>query len=94
MTDDDRKVVRTKTASLMTGMSPSWFKMKRHRGDGIPYVQISKRAVGYRVADINAWIEANMRRSTSSPPQQFHRTRLAPDEARSAVVNVTRHRPA
>lgn len=39
----------------------------RVRGDGPPFVTIGKRAVGYRMSDVDTWLASRVRRSTSQP---------------------------
>lgn len=56
----------------LTGMSVHWFRRKRWAGGGIPFIKIGdgpKGAVRYRREDIDAFIAARVRRSTSDPGQ-------------------------
>lgn len=39
----------------------------RISGDGPPFVKLGHRKVYYRQADVDAWIESRVRRSTSDP---------------------------
>lgn len=59
-------------ASLRTGMSVHWFRRKRWSGGGIPFIKMgdgAKGAVRYRGADVDAFISARVRRSTSDSGQ-------------------------
>ena len=40
------------------GITRRWLELAAHRGDGPPYVRISRRCVRYRRADYEAWLEA------------------------------------
>ena len=40
----------------------------RLTGDGPPFVKVGARAVAYRKADLDAWLQARVRRSTSDAP--------------------------
>jgi len=40
----------------------------RLTGDGPPFVKVGPRAIAYRKADLDAWIAARVRRSTSDKP--------------------------
>ncbi|WP_281183955.1 AlpA family transcriptional regulator [Trichlorobacter lovleyi] len=48
-------LVPQQTAVEITGMSPAWFEMSRHKGTGIPYVKIG-RAIRYRLQDIRQFV--------------------------------------
>jgi predicted DNA-binding transcriptional regulator AlpA len=60
-------VLRTDEAAKYLGMSVSTLVKTRLRGgdDCPPFVQLSGRTVGYRITDLDAWLEARIRRSTS-----------------------------
>ncbi|MFN3700451.1 MAG: helix-turn-helix transcriptional regulator [Alphaproteobacteria bacterium] len=51
-------------AANILGVSISWMQRSRHTGEGPPYVKI-KHAVRYRESDIEAFIEARIKTSTS-----------------------------
>ena len=68
MTDFAPEFVDTRTAGIITGLSPATLTTMRTRGGGPPYVKIgvSRRGrVNYAVADLRAWMQARRRRSTS-----------------------------
>lgn len=60
--------MRTPEAARYVALSVSTLTKMRLTGDGPPFVQIGPRAVAYRRADLNAWLEARVRRSTSDKP--------------------------
>jgi len=39
----------------------------RYTGNGPLYIKLTGRAVRYRIADLDAWIETRVRASTASP---------------------------
>jgi len=49
-----------------TGISRRNWERKRIRGDGPPFVKIG-RLVRYPVAELDAWLAAHLRHSTSDP---------------------------
>lgn len=49
--------------------SEAWAERARLEGTGPPYIKIG-RSVRYRASDVEDWLEANLRRSTSSPSNQ------------------------
>lgn len=52
-------------AARYIGLSHSFLAQAAVRGDGPPFVKLSANRVGYRVADLDSWIESRVRRSTS-----------------------------
>ena len=54
-------------AAYLCGLGPRTLESYRYRGGGIPYIQISLRAVRYRRGDVDAWIHSRRRKSTSDP---------------------------
>lgn len=61
------RIVRTREAAVLTGLAESTLEKARLRGDGPPFVRLTKRAIGYRVADLIAWVESRTASSTSEP---------------------------
>lgn len=57
------EVVDTREAAAIVGLTPSTLVTFRSRGGGPPYCKIG-RAVRYRVADLRAWRDAKLVRST------------------------------
>ena len=60
-------VLRTPDAAKYIGLSPSTLTKMRLRGgdDTPPFVKLGSRSVGYRVTDLDSWVEARRRSSTS-----------------------------
>lgn len=59
-----RPKLRTSGAATYTGLAESTLEKMRVRGDGCPFIRIG-RAVLYDPDDLDAWLAANRRRSTS-----------------------------
>ena len=60
--------MRTPEAARYVALSESTITKMRLTGDGPPFVKVGPRAVAYRRADLDAWLEARVRRSTSENP--------------------------
>jgi predicted DNA-binding transcriptional regulator AlpA len=60
-------VLRTPEAAEYLGLSISTMNKLRVKGGNSapPFVRISARAVGYRLSDLDAWLDAQRRTSTS-----------------------------
>ena len=61
-----RKILRTQEAASYCGSSASTFEKLRLKGGGPVFVKIGRRVV-YRQDDLDAWLIANTRVSTSDP---------------------------
>ncbi len=61
-----RRMLRTPDAAEYCGSSASTFEKLRLTGGGPAYSKIGRRVV-YCVEDLDAWLAANKRRSTSEP---------------------------
>lgn len=61
------RFVRTAEAAAYTGLAKSTLEKLRVTGNG-PRFSSCGRAVIYEVADLDAWIAANKRQSTSEMP--------------------------
>ena len=61
------KKLRAPAAAEHVGLSTSTLAKMRCRGDGPPYIKAGPRVVVYDVADIDRWLAARRRRSTSDP---------------------------
>jgi len=59
-----RTILKTEEAAAYCGSSASTFEKLRLTGGGPVYSKIGRRVV-YRVEDLDAWLAANRRRSTS-----------------------------
>ena len=57
--------MRTVAAAEYLALSASTLNKMRLTGDGPPFVKVGSRAVAYRKADLDAWLNARVRRSTS-----------------------------
>lgn len=58
------KMMRTADAAAYCGSCASTFEKLRLYGGGPPYSKLGRRVV-YNVDDLDAWLAANKRRSTS-----------------------------
>jgi predicted DNA-binding transcriptional regulator AlpA len=56
----------TEMKKLVPGTSDQYWATKRHFGDGPTYVKLGRK-VFYRRADVEAWIESNLRTRTDKP---------------------------
>ena len=65
-------VLRTPEAAKYIGLSISTLTKMRIRGgdDTPPFVKLGARSVGYCVADLDVWLEARRRASTSDTGQK------------------------
>jgi hypothetical protein len=61
------RVFRTPDAAAYIGLTISTLEKMRIYGGGPRWVKIGARAVGYTVDDLDAFIEAGRRASTSDP---------------------------
>ena len=59
------KVLRPREAAAYTGLSESTLAKRRIYGKPPRFVSLGGRAVGYLRDDLDAWIESNLRTSTS-----------------------------
>ena len=66
MTDPPRKL-RAPDAARFLGLSTSTLAKMRVRGDGPVFAKAGSRVVVYDLDDLNAWLNAHRRRSTSDP---------------------------
>ncbi|MGA8760158.1 MAG: helix-turn-helix domain-containing protein [Stellaceae bacterium] len=60
---------RTTDAAEYLGMGKSTLEKLRLTGDGPRYSKIGRRIVIYDEVDLDAWVAARQRRSTSDPGQ-------------------------
>jgi predicted DNA-binding transcriptional regulator AlpA len=63
-TKSDSSLLDAQRAADWTGLSTSTLAKLRLSGDGPTYVKLGRRVV-YRIADLEAWIEAHRFKSTS-----------------------------
>ena len=57
----------TAEAALLLGLSPRTLEAFRLRGGGPPFIAVTPKAVRYRRRDLEDWITARLRVSTSDP---------------------------
>ena len=74
--------VRALAAAAYLGLSRSTLAKMRHRGDGPMYAKAGARVVVYDLRDLDAWLDASKRRSTSERlPEQPPQTNSARSDA-------------
>ena len=66
---EERTVLPTEHAATYLGLSPKTLETLRTRGGGPPFLKLGRRVV-YRKTDLDTWLAARIRRSTSDPGQQ------------------------
>jgi hypothetical protein len=59
------KIMHTKEAAGYINRSPAFLARQRQTGGGPPFVRVSPRAIGYRVADLDRWLSENTHLSTA-----------------------------
>ena len=55
-----RRILRTPEAAEYVGLSASTLEKKRVTGDGPEFIRLGGRAVGYDVAALDAWLDAEV----------------------------------
>ena len=60
--------MRTPEAAHYIALAESTLSKMRLTGDGPPFVKVGPRAVAYRKCDLDAFLAARVRRSTSDNP--------------------------
>jgi predicted DNA-binding transcriptional regulator AlpA len=55
-----------KQAAQLLNLSTSWLAKQRLKGGGPPYVKLGG-AIRYRLSDLQLWMKARLRLSTSGP---------------------------
>jgi predicted DNA-binding transcriptional regulator AlpA len=60
-----RRRLRTPQAAEYVGLSAATLEKFRVSGNGPPYQKAGPKIVVYRPEDLDAWLDANCRRSTS-----------------------------
>jgi len=61
----NNKLLNTKQASEILGVSMAFLERDRWAGARIPFIKLGTRAVRYRIEDINNFLDSKMRVSTS-----------------------------
>jgi len=65
------RLLHTRDAALILGVSPAWLERQRWKGEEPQYVRVggpTGRAVRYRESDLRAYIDANIVGPTSTDP--------------------------
>lgn len=65
----ENKLLTTKEAANLLGISKAFLERDRWAGAKIPFVQVGTRAVRYELSALQAYIQSNVRRSTSDNGQ-------------------------
>lgn len=63
-----KRILRTEAASEYCGLAASTLEKLRVRGDGPRFVKLGGKAVGYDLADLDAWLDSRKASSTSEAP--------------------------
>ena len=58
-------LLTTREAADYLGVSKAFLERDRWAGARIPFIKVGARAVRYRLADLNAYVEGQLRQSTS-----------------------------
>ena len=61
----DQHLLTTREAARYLGVSMAFLERDRWAGARIPFVRLGSRSVRYRVGDLDAYVDAQIRRSTS-----------------------------
>jgi predicted DNA-binding transcriptional regulator AlpA len=64
---DARRFLRPEQVEVIFGLSRKYLAHARGRGDGPPFSKAGRKVVLYSVADIEEWLAARRRQSTSDP---------------------------
>lgn len=62
---DDDELLTTKQTSQLLGVSEQWLGVRRARGDGPPFEQMSERVIRYRRGTLRGWLEKRSRLAIS-----------------------------
>lgn len=60
-----KQLLNTAEAAELLGVSKAFLERDRWAGARIPFIKVGSRAVRYRREDLESYIEAQVRRSTS-----------------------------
>lgn len=67
--DNAAALLSAEQAAQYLNLSTSTLAKMRLRGDGPAYVKLGGHAVRYRRADLESFVDTNIRRSTSEAPE-------------------------
>ena len=62
----NEQLLSTEEAARILAVSRAFLERDRWAGARIPFIRVGARAVRYRLADLNTYIESRRRQSTSS----------------------------
>ena len=60
-------LLTTREAAQFLGVSNAFLERDRWAGARIPFIKVGSRAVRYRLADLETYLDTQTRRSTSDP---------------------------
>lgn len=60
-----QELLSTEKLAERTGFTPRFWEARRLSGDTPPFIRLGCRAVRYRWCDVEKWLEARVRTSTS-----------------------------
>lgn len=63
-------LLNTTQAARYLGLSKAFLERDRWAGAKVPFIKVSTRAVRYRIQDLEDYIQARVRKSTSDPGQR------------------------
>ena len=61
----DQIFIKTAEAAKRIGLAPSTLETMRCRGDGPPYLRVSRRCIMYSISTLDDWARGREFRSTS-----------------------------
>ncbi|RYU62549.1 DNA-binding protein [Methylolobus aquaticus] len=61
----NEKLLTTQEAAALLGVSMAFLERDRWAGARIPFIKVGSRAVRYRSADLDAYVQGRVKRSTS-----------------------------
>ncbi|MDP8243579.1 MAG: helix-turn-helix domain-containing protein [Candidatus Hinthialibacter antarcticus] len=62
--EPNKSLLSTTQAADLIGVEPRTLECWRQRGDGPPFVSISRRCVRYDICDLHHWIDDHKKQST------------------------------
>ncbi|MCU7803184.1 MAG: helix-turn-helix domain-containing protein [Candidatus Thiodiazotropha sp. (ex Lucinoma borealis)] len=68
----NKKILNTKEAAAYLGVSMAFLERDRWAGARIPFIKVGARAVRYRMSDLEAYLERQVRQSTSDKGEGGH----------------------
>ena len=63
MAPEPFRILKTRTVAERLGCSPQALRVKRMKGDGPPWVRLSRNRVGYEERSLEEWIRSRTFRS-------------------------------